>query len=154
MKAKLISVTTIQRRTRFSIEAQDGQRYFWEFHNVPKEWIQNYTDAILAMTDEYFTKDLETNLIDYVMQKMARYNFGIAFSWGGERDIEREDFGRRIKHLRSEMNMDAKTLAEKAGMTPANICRIEQGAYSPGLNVLLKIAEALNCKLDLIPLKK
>ena len=152
MKAKIISVTTIQRRTRFSIEAQDGQRFFLEFLDVPKEWIPNYIEALIAITDEYFTKSMDIRLVDYVDRKMACNNFGTAFSWGDQRDVERDGFGYRIKELRLQMNMDAKTLAARAGVTPANMCRIEQGSYSPGLNVLLKIADALNCKLDLIPL--
>ena len=41
-------------------------------------------------------------------------------------------------------------LAERAGITPGNMSRIEAGKYSTGLDLLLKIAEALQMDLKLI----
>ena len=40
----------------------------------------------------------------------------------------------------------------KAGIDAANLCRIEQGRYSAGLDILAKIATSLECKIDLVRL--
>ena len=122
-----------------------------EYDNVPVSLIQNYENALKAITEDYYKTEQSKELVEYVLQKMAQHGFNLALSFGGIRDLERERIGKRIKDLRLGMSLDAKTFASKAGITPANLCRIEQGSYSPGLNVLLKIAEALNSKLDFIP---
>jgi transcriptional regulator with XRE-family HTH domain len=69
---------------------------------------------------------------------------------GPDRDLDRERIGHRIKELREEQQMDAKTLAQKSGITPANMSRIEQGKYSPGLDILCRIASSLGMQLDFV----
>ena len=49
--------------------------------------------------------------------------------------------------------MDAKTLAEKAGIDAANLSRIEAGRYSTGFDILVRIAIALGMKIDFVELK-
>lgn len=66
------------------------------------------------------------------------------------RNDDRQRIGNRIKALREEQHMDAKQLALKAGIDAANICRIEQGKYSVGLDILSKIAGALGYKVDFV----
>lgn len=58
--------------------------------------------------------------------------------------------GIRIKELRLQQNLTQQQLADLAGVTKANICNIERGAYSVGLDVLNKIATALNAEIQLI----
>ncbi len=69
---------------------------------------------------------------------------------GQDRNTDRERIGHRIKELREEQGMDAKIVAQKAGITPANMSRIEQGKYSPGLDILCRIASALGMQLDFV----
>ena len=69
---------------------------------------------------------------------------------GPDRNADRERIGLRIKTMREERQMDAKTLAQKAGITPANMSRIEQGKYSPGLDILCRIASAMDMQLDFV----
>lgn len=40
-------------------------------------------------------------------------------------------------------------LATAAGITKANVCRVEEGKYSVGIDVLDKIADALGVSLEL-----
>ncbi len=63
---------------------------------------------------------------------------------------ERERIGLAITKLRKEKNMLQSDLAEKSGNTKANICRIEAGKYSVGLDVLVKVATALDKKIDFV----
>lgn len=57
--------------------------------------------------------------------------------------------GLRIKELRSSQNLTQQQLADMAGVTKANICNIERGAYSVGLDILNKIATALNSSIQI-----
>lgn len=63
---------------------------------------------------------------------------------------ERERIGRRIAEIRKEKGISQAKLAELTGMAPGNIARIETGKYSTGVDLLSKIANALNYKLDFI----
>jgi DNA-binding Xre family transcriptional regulator len=63
---------------------------------------------------------------------------------------ERVRIGTKIKELRQKQNIDAKTLARRAGIDASNLSRIEQGRYSVGFDVLSKIANALNAQVDIV----
>lgn len=62
----------------------------------------------------------------------------------------RTEIGARIKELRLAQNLTQQQLAELAKLTKANVCNIEAGKYSVGLDVLYRIAEALNVSIRLI----
>lgn len=67
-----------------------------------------------------------------------------------KRSEERKRIGEKIKELRKKRNIDAKTLASRIGIDASNLSRIEQGHYSVGLDILSKIASALNAKVDIV----
>lgn len=62
----------------------------------------------------------------------------------------RTSIGARIRDLRTQQHLSQQQLADLAGVTKANICNIERGAYSVGLDVLNKIATALHAEIQLI----
>ena len=63
---------------------------------------------------------------------------------------ERKRIGARIAALRQAKGMTQAQLADKCGMKAPNITRVEVGKYSTGLDILSRIAEALDCTLDFI----
>lgn len=63
---------------------------------------------------------------------------------------ERKRIGDRIKELRKKKNVDAKDLAQRIGIDASNLSRIELGKYSVGLDVLTKIANALDARVELV----
>ncbi|MBO7627324.1 MAG: helix-turn-helix transcriptional regulator [Paludibacteraceae bacterium] len=67
---------------------------------------------------------------------------------------ERVRIGQRIKELRQELGFDARTLAFFADIDAANLCRIEAGKYSVGLDILSKIGYALGMEIDFVKPKK
>lgn len=71
---------------------------------------------------------------------------------GAYRDENRIRLGRRIKELRIEKGLDAKQLAILCGIDAANLCRIEQGKRSVGIDILSKIVNALGFQLDFVKL--
>jgi len=64
---------------------------------------------------------------------------------------DRERIGSIIAKLRKEKSYSQQELAERAQITQSNLARIENGKYSPGLDVLTQIATALDSKIDFIP---
>lgn len=62
----------------------------------------------------------------------------------------REHIGKRIAEIRREKGLSQAKLAELTGIAPSNIARIETGKYSTGIDILSKIADALNYKVDFI----
>ena len=64
--------------------------------------------------------------------------------------MERIYIGKRVAMLRVERGMSQKELAEKAGIKPGNVLRIETGKYNIGLDILSKVAKALNIEFDFV----
>lgn len=59
----------------------------------------------------------------------------------------RESFGAKITEARKLKNLTIEELAAKAGIEPNNLSRIEKGKYNAGLDLLLKIADAMDVDL-------
>ena len=56
-----------------------------------------------------------------------------------------QSIGANIKAMRRTLGLNQEDLAEKLGLTQANISRIEASAKGPSAEMLLAIAEALGC---------
>lgn len=63
---------------------------------------------------------------------------------------ERKRIGERIAEIRKAKGISQAKLAELTGLDSGHIARIELGKYSTGVDVLAKIAGALEYKLDLV----
>lgn len=61
----------------------------------------------------------------------------------------RQRIGQRIRDLRQEQRMTLAELAQRAGITSANLSNIENGRYSVGLDILNKIATALGAEINI-----
>ncbi len=57
-------------------------------------------------------------------------------------------FGRRIKELRNDQGITQEVLAAKIGRDRSYVGFIERGERNPGLEVIFKIAKALDVKPD------
>ena len=63
---------------------------------------------------------------------------------------ERERIGKRIAELRKKKGISQAKLSELTGIGSGHIARIELGKYSTGVDLLSKIANALDYKLDFV----
>lgn len=81
-------------------------------------------------------------------RKLIAYGEVVA-TLASQSDI-RQVIGGRIKDLRTAQNLTQQQLADMAGVTKPNICNIERGAYSVGLDILNKIATALGAEIQLV----
>ena len=61
-----------------------------------------------------------------------------------------ENFGARLKFLRTDRELSAEQLAQKSGIHAATILRIERRGIRPTLSTVLKLADALNVKPALL----
>ena len=60
----------------------------------------------------------------------------------------------KIKEKREAMGMTQKALAERVGVTPAQMCMIETGKRLPSLTVALRIASALETTVEELTAEK
>lgn len=67
-----------------------------------------------------------------------------------EKQNDRQRIGKRIAELRKVKGLTQAKLAELAGLTSGNIARIETGKHSTGIDILSKIASALDAKIDIV----
>ena len=59
----------------------------------------------------------------------------------------REDIGNQIQTMRVQLGLTKEELARMCGMTPLNVTKIENGVYNVPIDVVGKIADALNAEL-------
>lgn len=63
--------------------------------------------------------------------------------------VQRSHLGQAIRSIRTQRGMTQQELADASGLTKANVCSIEAGKYSVGLDVLNRIANALGVSVEL-----
>lgn len=56
----------------------------------------------------------------------------------------------KITQIRESQGLTKKSLADLTGTSRSRIYRIEKGIENPGLDILERIAKALECRIDMI----
>lgn len=151
MKTKILSITEAKNGTsQVKVEHPTEGIFVVGFSTTwPLIQEKEYSQAICTITDNFFKLERK-DYFNYLSQQLVSHGFEMPIFAGPDRDLDRERIGHRIKELREIQHLDAKTLAQKAGITPANMSRIEQGKYSPGLDILCRIASALGMQIDFV----
>ena len=151
METKILSIREAKNGTsQVRVEHPQGGIYIIGFSStIPLLFEKEYSEAICVITDNYIKLEKD-DYYSYLSQQLIIHHYEMPMYAGQDRNVDRVRIGYRIKTLREEKQMDAKTLAQKAGITPANMSRIEQGKYSPGLDILCRIASALGMQLDFV----
>lgn len=62
----------------------------------------------------------------------------------------REYIGKRIAEIRQAKGLSIRQLAEASGVNFANIYKIENGKYNVSIDILGKICEVLDCRIDIV----
>jgi len=119
-------------------------------------WFQ--VDKIVAtLFDEYYKGDASIIMGEINRQLLINHVGSIFSYYSFDKESvskERIRIGKRIKELRESKGMDAKLLAFYADIDAANLCRIEAGKYSVGLDILSKIGYALGMEIDFVEPKQ
>lgn len=63
----------------------------------------------------------------------------------------REYIGMQIQERRKKLGLSQVDLAEKCGMIQATVSKIERGRFSVTVDMLQRICEVLNCRIELKP---
>jgi transcriptional regulator with XRE-family HTH domain len=67
----------------------------------------------------------------------------------------RKEFCLQLKEIAKRKGITQTQIAERTGLKEqANIARIFAGKYAPGLDLLLLVAEAIECKIAIEDLEK
>lgn len=134
----------------FEVGFADDTNYQIEMQSVFK-----ITHDLGLLFDKFYKGDDSAILGEINRQLMLGYRSPILFYQRFEKtrkNDERIRIGKRIKEIRIEKGLDAKTLATIAGIDASNLCRIEAGKYSVGFDILSKLAYACGKKVEFIDL--
>ena len=126
-------------------------RYTNTFPLQAKEFYLKALNALIKSKPNLTPKD---DWFSIVTLWFLRCNLEPPFGVGTYVETERQRIGKRIREIREGKNIEAKVLAKLSGVDAANICRIEQGKHSVGIDVLSKLANALGYKVELVKISK
>lgn len=71
-----------------------------------------------------------------------------AAHWASMAEEQAKDIGPRLRELRQSKNLTSKEVAERAGITPQSLSRIEKGHHDVVFTTLRKILAAMGCNLQ------
>lgn len=111
---------------------------------------QHYINAIASLSKTIPENFSNNDLSGIFARQFAKYSLDSPIGIRTSKNEERIRIGKRIKEIREENNLGAKTLSVLTGIDPANLCRIEQGKQSVGIDILSKIANAMGYKIDFV----
>jgi DNA-binding Xre family transcriptional regulator len=132
------------------VVVRDGEKFRLRSH-LPVHYTRQkaIANSLAMYFNENFSDD-KSSMVYWVLMKMMA-NDGFSFSYeSSDRSLERERIGAKIRQIRESKGMEAKQLAMLTNIDASNLCRIEQGRYSVGFDILTKISEALGVKVDLV----
>ena len=146
-KVKFVSLNKV------TVETPQGDRFTVGLNrSVPVQLQEQDARVIAYLIDKYY-KGNPSVVMGPIYREMMAYGCWAAPYWyGPDRDNERERIGAQIRSLREERRMEAKELASYADIDASNLSRIEKGKFSPGLDILCKIAAAMDCSVEIVPL--
>ncbi len=68
--------------------------------------------------------------------------------WAQKAEEQAKDIGQRLRVLRQSKNLSSKDVAERAGISPQSLSRIEKGHHDVVFTTLRKILAAMGCTLQ------
>lgn len=150
----MAKVSFIDKET-LRIEAQNGDILMMSFCDVTNYVINEETngeflDFVSDVFDKYYDGTNESIWGDIIRLFYKNKLVSFRYVTKSLELMERARIGQRIKDLRKQKNKTAKMLASSVGIDAGNLSKIEQGRYSVGLDILTKIANELDMKIDFV----
>jgi transcriptional regulator with XRE-family HTH domain len=146
-KVKFVSLNKV------TVETPQGDRFTLGLSGaVPIELQEQDANVIAYLFDKYYKGDPSV-IMGPIYREMVRMGcWATPYWYGPDRNNERERIGAQIRKLREERRLEAKELAQYADIDASNLSRIEKGKFSAGLDVLCKIAAAMDCSVEIVPI--
>ena len=143
--------------TTLQVETENAGKILLHYNNTSALLLQQcdseqFITLINLLFDKYYDGTPESIMVR-ITKELLRYGYPSMLYFEQYKDPERVRIGNRIKELREQRQWSSKELSEKSGVDATNLCRIEQGRYSVGLDVLSRIATALGMQVDLVEQK-
>ncbi len=146
---------------RVLVETPSGDDFVVGFHGESNYYIEKQsvfkTSKVIGILFDRFYKGDKRVIMGEINRQLMLNGFNSVFFYQScdksEKDDERLRIGRRVKEIRMEKGLDAKTLGIATGIDAANICRIEAGKYSVGFDILTKIAKVCGKQIDFVNLE-
>lgn len=152
MKVETFSKAQIIDEHQLCVKTPDGE-IFTIISSIgmlsSKETQSYYLHLIEAIFDRNFSEDRET-MTNSIWRDLMKTGVDFLGMNSGNRHNERIRIGAQIRSLRENKKMEARDLAMLANIDAANLCRIEQGKYSVGLDILSRIAFVLGVHVELV----
>lgn len=63
----------------------------------------------------------------------------------------RVHLGKRIAEIRNERGLSQQQVADASGIKRPHVARVEGGKFNVGIDILAKIASALQCDIEFSP---
>lgn len=108
--------------------------------------VQQLSDAMKGTNQCSFNLDLDKNTLE-VIDPFNLFDCDVN-KFNLEEPRTKRQGGKKISEIRKSKKITQSELAERTGLTQNHISRIENGEYSPRLDIASKIADALGCKVD------
>ena len=135
--------------TTLLVVDKEGERFKINFHfPFPKTRQEEVAMFISDSFDRNFQPDKSEMVYFVLCDVMNSLGCGFA-SWTSDRVEERKRIGARIKEIRESKKMEARKIAQLAGIDPANLSKIEAGKYSVGVDILSKIASVIGARVEI-----
>jgi len=150
--AKILSIDPYRKETsQARLELSSGDVYLIGFMGLDPVQNKDLYSKVLERIANAFEDGEEPDLATYLAYRMAYEKLLVPLYVSPDHNGERERIGQRIRELRMARGMEAKKLARLSQIDAANVSRIEQGKYSVGLDILCKIALALDSRVEIVP---
>ena len=153
MEIEFKSIAQILDDRTVEVKAPDGELYQL-ISSIGRYDSDETREYFLHMFEYIFDKcfsDDKEQMANKIWRELTMNGVPFVGMSSGNRQGERARIGGQIRQLREKRQMQARDLAQLAGIDAANLSRIEQGKYSVGLDILSRIAFVLGAHLDLVP---
>lgn len=138
------------RQTAIRITKPSGECLILTFpSDAPQQAPQDYLDAI-GQVMQHHPEGLMDEYNVLFSRFLARNRLEAPISVSYDLNIERTQFCARIRQIREKNGMTIQQLADKAGISAADLTRLEQALPSPDIDALIKIAKTFEAQLDII----
>lgn len=122
----------------------------------PLEKLTYYLDEALKTNSEELVEIV--NAIGAIpspfVDRKAQFHIGYYHQKGEIEKIKyRKDLGAKLAEIRNKKGMSLRDLSEASGLDHSNIGKIENGRYNVGIDILYKICQALDCRIEIMPNK-
>lgn len=120
---------------------------------LPPEKGKMTNERMAHRLDHLFYEDNKSSdkldIIAFVIKQCKREGFTPRLCF--DEEPNRQNIGALIREVRLQRGLKARDVAMLVGLAAPNYCHIESGQTSPTYKTLVRIAEVLDIRLDILP---